>query len=198
MSEQPRPQVVAALDLTLLVPDGWWRVPLASRDQAAQSVQRLVDRQFRGLDDQPLLRREAERELLGAATRAADAGGQMMWLSHQLVAGLPLSASLVASAGPAAGPGGFESVQGQLTGTGQVDVARVPAGTVVRRRSRGSDRESDRLGAPDRPLLVDYWLQAPDGNCVVLAFSTPLEPLGEAMVELFDAVVASVRWQGHP
>lgn len=193
--EQPRTQRVPhPTDLTVVVPEDWWRIDLSSAEEATLAVDRLVQRQFRGIDDQPVLRRQARAELVEAARQAAGSGGLMMWVSHQLVAGYPLSASLVVSEMPTAGPDGIAGLAERLQDMGEVDTARAPAGPVLRRRTKGDAAASERLGAPEPSLLVDYWLEAPDRSVLLLAFSTPLAPFGDAMVELFDAVVTSVRF----
>lgn len=185
--------------LSIVLPEGWWRVPLEPLEARRTSVGTLVDRQFRGVDDQPLLKRETERELLDAAQEAAESGGLAMWISNQRVLGYPLSAALVVSETPIDGPDGEEGIAALAERLerrgGSVESTTVPAGRVVRHRRRGSAEQAARLGAPTTPLLVDYWLVAPAGlSYVLFAFSTPLDPLADAMTELFDAVVMTARF----
>jgi len=50
--------------LGLVVPDDWWRLPLTDDVVLRRAVDAAVDRQFRGIDNQPLLRREGAAALL--------------------------------------------------------------------------------------------------------------------------------------
>jgi hypothetical protein len=71
----------------------------------------------------------------------------------------------------------------------------IAAGPVLRRR-RTVRPGADDPGQELPRSVVDYWVPVPgDGGLLQLSFSTPMpEQLAEAMVELFDAVTASLRW----
>jgi hypothetical protein len=49
----------------------------------------------------------------------------------------------------------------------------------------------------DPPVTrVDYLLRMPGrSGLLTLAFATPVEPLADALVLLFDAIAKSLRWQ---
>jgi hypothetical protein len=52
-----------------------------------------------------------------------------------------------------------------------------------------------RLRSEAGVTLVDYFLPMPARTgMLALSFSTPVEPLAEALVMLFDAIAGSVRW----
>lgn len=187
--------------LLLVTPDGWWRIPLPDAAARRRSVTRLVERQFRGVDDQPLLRRSVAEELAGAAEAAAAGGGLEMYVATDVVAGVPLSASLVVTA--VAAPRGLATASTASLarriaedGAGEVAVVDLPCGPAVRHRRVGPWAETRALGAPDDSVAVDYLLPVPgDGGWVVLSFSTPLVPLAEPMADLFEALASTARWE---
>ncbi|MGP4044751.1 hypothetical protein [Streptomyces sp. 2A115] len=157
----------------------------------------LVKRQFAGVDDQPMLRRRSEKQLLGAAEAGADQGGVVLYLSFLEAAGIPLSASLLISRLHHR----FDSLDAvaALAGKGEVAPVRLPAaGRAARRRRTERTREARRLGTEFEDTIVEYFVPVPDRDEVLmLTFSTPLEPIADAMVELFDAVAGTLRWRSQ-
>jgi hypothetical protein len=51
-----------ATRLTLVAPDDWYRLPLTDDAALQRAVDEVVTRQFRGIDDQPVLRRRRRRQ----------------------------------------------------------------------------------------------------------------------------------------
>ncbi|MFF3873152.1 hypothetical protein [Streptomyces sp. NPDC001978] len=155
----------------------------------------LIRRQFAGVDDQPILRRMAEEQLLGTAEAGAGQGGVVLYLSFLEAAGIPLSASLLVSRLYEK----FDSLDAvaALAGSGEVGLVTLPAaGRAARLLRREQTKESRRLGSEFQDTIVEYFIPVPDHDEVLmLTFSTPLEPIAEAMVELFDAVAGTLRWQ---
>ncbi|MFJ7296955.1 hypothetical protein [Streptomyces collinus] len=179
----------------LITPEDWYRVPLLPADRREASVSALLKRQFGGVDDQPVLRRKAEEQLLGAAEAAVEQGGVVLYLSFLEAGGIPLSASLLISRL-------YERFDGldavaALAGSGEVTLETLPAvGRVARVLRRERTKQSRKLGSEFEDTVVEYFVPVPDRDEVLmLTFSTPLEPIAEAMVELFDAVAATLRWQ---
>ncbi|WP_151479647.1 hypothetical protein [Streptomyces albicerus] len=179
----------------LITPEDWYRIPLQPLEQRQASVSALIKRQFAGVDDQPVLRRRSEEQLLGAAEAGAEQGGVVLYLSFLEAAGIPLSASLLISRIHQR----FDSLDAvsALAGKGEVAPARLPAaGRAARRRRTERTREARRLGTEFEDTIVEYFVPVPDRDEVLmLTFSTPLEPIADAMVELFDAVAGTLRWQ---
>jgi hypothetical protein len=67
---------------------------------------------------------------------------------------------------------------------------------VARVLRRERTRQSRKLGSEFEDTVVEYFVPVPDRDEVLmLTFSTPLEPIADAMVELFDAVAGTLRWQ---
>jgi hypothetical protein len=193
---QQRPQ-----DVAIVLPDDWWVVPLWPEETRRRSVRRLVDRQFQGVDDQPVLRRDVARKLQSAADEAAAHAGRWMAVSLQRAGGVPVPASLVVSwldLGPGHGDGHLADLTAELTGQdNRVDVssATLSCGRVVRRVRSGNPADPDLTAEEVEPVLADYWLEFPSGDGIAqLTFSTPLAVLREPLIELFDAVVATARW----
>lgn len=182
--------------LTLLIPDDWYRLPLTDDEVLRRAVAAVVDRQFRGIDNQPLLRREATDALLRQGRSARDNGGVDLYLSHESVGGIPLAVSLVVSLVPLPpGEPSLHAVARELALPGAtVAVVDLPAGGAVRRQ-RVDAAGAGELGAPQQEsVLVDYALLGPAGTMLLLSFSSPIVAVADALAELFEAVAGTVRW----
>ncbi|MFD3313001.1 hypothetical protein [Streptomyces sp. NPDC058694] len=179
----------------LITPEDWFRIPLLPEEQREASVSALIKRQFAGVDDQPVLRRQAEEQLLGAAEAGVEQGGVVLYLSFLEAAGIPLSASLLISRIHQRFDG--LDVVSAIRDKGESALVRLPAaGRAARRRRSERTRESRRLGTEFADTIVEYFVPVPDRDEVLmLTFSTPLEPIADSMVELFDAVAGTLRWQ---
>jgi len=179
----------------LITPEDWFRIPLLPEERRAASVSALIKRQFAGVDDQPVLRRQAEEQLLGAAEAGVAQGGVVLYLSFLEAAGIPLSASLLISRVHQR----FDTLDAvsALRDKGEAALVQLPgAGRAARRRRSERTRESRRLGTEFADTIVEYFVAVPDRDEVLmLTFSTPLEPIADSMVELFDAVAGTLRWQ---
>lgn len=195
------------VDVRVVLPDHWWRIPLKSAQARERSVDRLVERQFAGIDDQPQLRTDTRKQLLKHAEDVADVDGHLLALSLLEIQGVPVPASLVLHwinmpAEPGAVPVGGElllDLQGELQPAAEpepgfrLDLARVAAGSVLRRVYEST---ADLEGTEPVPSLVaDYWVERPDGTGLVyLTFSSPVVALRQALLDLFDAVVSALYW----
>lgn len=187
----------------LVLPHDWWSVDL-DPVRTAGSVAALVERQWRGVDDAPHLKAQA-RELLHAQARdAREAGGLELYLSVGTLHGVPLSASLLVSAQPLADPSELADVverrRRQGADVGQVDL---PAGTGLRARwtQASAVPDSPELDPAQLPVTtcVDVLVPVPRAPLVLLlSFRTPMEPLAEPLVGLFDAVLTTLRWDDAP
>ncbi|MFJ4831423.1 hypothetical protein ACIP79_16085 [Streptomyces sp. NPDC088747] len=183
----------------MITPEDWYRIPLRPQEQLQASVGALIQRQFAGVDDQPILRRQAEERLLDAAQAGADQGGVVLYLSFLEADGIPLSASLLVSRIHER----FDSLDAvaALAGKGAVAPVSLPsAGRAARRRRAERSRESRKLGSEFNDTIVEYFVPVPgpeSEESLMLTFSTPMEPIADAMVELFDAIVGTLRWQSR-
>lgn len=205
----PDPKAAATVgDVGLVLPHDWWVIPLRPAASRRRSVERLVRRQFTGIDDQPLLRADTARVLLEQADRAASADAQLLALSLLEVAGVPVPASLVVHhLDVPSAPDGVDEhdllvdleerlrpEEGSPPAPGfALDRARVSSGPVLR---RVHEQRADLEGAEPHPSLVaDYWIERPDrSGAVLLAFATPMVALRAGMLELFDAIADALHW----
>jgi hypothetical protein len=182
--------------LTLVTPEDWYRLPLLEEERLRRGVAELVDRQFRGKDDRPTLRRELVDAVLEQAHRAREGGGVDMYLSHLPIDGVPLALSLVVSLVPfAADAIDLERLAPGLDDEGvQATVVDLPAGRALRRERVEARDASDLAVSQLDTLLVDYVLPGPGETALMLTFSSPLVVVADALAELFEAVAATVRW----
>jgi hypothetical protein len=179
----PRPD-----DYRLILPQGWFRIDLEPGTRE-KSVAVLVQRQFRGADNAPHLKKEARERLLATAQDAFRNGGVELYVSLQTVADFPLSAALVVTLTP---PHEQDlamvtpvRLAETLNGSGaQVSILDLPAGQAVRVRSE------------DPPVTsLDIHIPIPGSSAyLLLSFSTPLAPLADALVGMFDAIAGTLRW----
>jgi len=175
-------------DYRLILPESWFRIDLepGSREKA---VAALAERQFQGVDNAPHLKAEARRKLLATADDAFRSGGIELYVSLQTAAGFPLAAALVVTLTPPQEPDRALVTPSRLAETltrdgRQVTVIRLPAGQAVRVRTEDPPATS-----------LDIHIPVPgSGAYLLLSFSTPLAPLAGALVGMFDAIAATLRW----
>lgn len=193
----------APADYRLALPEGWFRIPLEPAARQA-SVEALVERQFKGLDDAPHLKRQAREELLARAVEAERNGGIELYISLQQAGPLTIPASLLVTLATPPRPGGVSVTElaNYLQENGpqerQVATGKLPAGAAVRVRERTVPAEDDPSGNFLPTTTLDYYVRIPESDAyLLLTFSTPLDPLADALVELFDAVAGSLAWVGR-
>lgn len=185
----------------LLLPADWWQVPLTDPVRRVASVEALVARQFRGVDDQPVLRRKLLEELRGMAEAAAAEEGRLLAVSTAVAAGVPMACVLTVGVSDSGGDRAVDPRRLARSFTEQgddaVDVVDLPAGHAVRRVRRQRPR-IDTGGAEVVSTVVDYHVPIPDraGSVLRLTFSSPLpSPVVEAAMDLWDAVVTTLTWE---
>ncbi|QDQ11492.1 hypothetical protein [Streptomyces spectabilis] len=183
-------------EYTILVPGGWFQIPLEPPRERDRGILALAERQFRGVDHAPLLKERLMRDLQKRARAACRVGGVELYLSVLTVGGVPLASSLLVSLVPEGWPG---------CGTAY-DLARRLAGSeVVELEGAGEAVREERTEAPDPERLmgstlatttVVYNVPVPASQAwLTLTFSTPMEALAPKMVELFDTVASTLHWQ---
>jgi hypothetical protein len=191
--------------LDVVVPGAWWRIPLRDAADRERSVKALVKRQLADTTASATLRHETEQSLLAAAADAASKQGVLWWISRDHAAGVPLSMSLLLSEIDQFRVRSFDHATEQLLGREGAATSRMRPGRVLRHvYHRNAGEAVDRIGGAARAdampvvsetLQVDYWLERPDSRLVLLAFASPLVRYESALLELFDTVVDSIRWQ---
>lgn len=174
--------------MRLVLPPGWIALPL----ERPEECQRVVDRIVASLplDDGSgaRMRRELRDDLSRQTEEARGAGASLLAIAGPRSA--PLSGSLVLTPlRPRAGdddPGWADDL------VGRQEVLQLEVGRVVRTVRPG---ETDFHGQELPSLRVDYLVQGPGPLRALLSFATPLVEHEEAMVQLFDAVVATASWE---
>ena len=186
----------------LVMPDGWWAIDL-DPERRARQIAALVEHQWRGIDDAPHLKAEARAELERRAGSAEEAGGLQLFLSVGALAGIPLSASLLISSVPLAAADELTELAHRAHEAGRaVSHRELPAGPALRIRWR-EDAAPGQVGGPpagEAPLpettCLDVHVPVPGApRVLLLQFRTSLEPLADALVEVFDAISTTLRWR---
>ena len=186
-------------DYLLVVPEGWFRIDLMPGDREP-AIARLVDLQFSGIDNAPHLKRQARDSLLRTAQNAYGNGGIEMYVSLQTAAGFPLAASLVVTLTPPHENDAVsvppERLAQSLAGNGaEVTVITFTGGPAVRVRRRTEPSSESRSGYRSLVTNLEIHTPVPDSSAyLILSFSTPLAPLADAMVGLFDTIAGTLRW----
>ncbi len=186
---------------SLLLPPGWWHIPLDER--RGQSVTALLDQRLASLprDRVTMLRRELDGELTRLVERAVANGAVEMYLNVDLMRGLPVAASCLVTVVPAGvvttlPTAELAALMGERPGdeVGVLEVAGAPAAR-VRRREPVTDTDGLSTGELAVTRLQVY-VPVPDTTeILLLSFSTPMDPIADAMVGLFDAIAGSLRWR---
>lgn len=190
----------------LITPLEWYRIPLASEDSRNRSVRALVDRTCPNRDEDAARRRELAELIGNLAWEAAAGDGLELYLSTQAVLGVPVPASLVTTveapdeSGQSlqAPPDILAASQQQRYPRAEVTIAELAAGTGVRVRRQDVPRDAHEMGLPHGRTVTQltYLVPVPEsGAQLVLAFSTPVTELADGLVEMFDAIARSLRWE---
>ncbi|MEU6120668.1 hypothetical protein [Streptomyces sp. NPDC047123] len=194
------PAAVPPRDYRLLLPDGWFRI-LLEPDERERAVAALVERQFHGIDDAPHLKDELRKDLRARAAKAYRSGGIELYLSLQQAGPFTVPASLLVTLAPLPHAeslplDALAQVLGAEGPVGQeVGVEELSSGPAVRIRKRAAQRRDDSVDRAYSSTTVEYHLPVPGTTAfLLLSFSTPLEPIADAMVGLFDAVADSLTW----
>lgn len=140
------------------------------------------------------------RDLQKTAKNAYHSGGIELYLSTLMVGPLPLSSSLLISL-PAPGMmpkmSSVHEMANALNGEGaDVEVVElIVAGNAVRERRTEAANPSTQIGNTLPTTTVKYYVPIPaTDEWLLMTFSTPLDPLADQMVGLFDAVANTLHW----
>jgi hypothetical protein len=181
-SDRPAPP----RDFVLLLPPGWIRIPIDGREGTRATALATAK-----VSDLPEPQRSAAREKLArmiktALREARQAGGVDVLMSLIETQGVPIAASCLVSYVDEGGvPVPLDLLAEDFSAEGGdarlVEVSGRPA---VRHRH------------VDPPVTrLDYVMTLPGKTgLLTFAYSTPVEPLADALVGLFDAMMESLRW----
>jgi len=186
-------------DFAVLLPPGWVRIKLDGSEPVVLAS--LVAAKVATVD--PAQREEARalltRTLGGALRDAKAAGGLDVLISVAESHGVPIAASCLVTYLDQDGTKvpldgllmDLAARGGQVTGT------EIAGGSAIRHQYEIVPPEGSLPEDPvaTRVTMVDFFLPLPGRpGLLVLSFSTPVEPLAEALVMLFDAIAESLRW----
>ncbi|MFE5035540.1 hypothetical protein [Streptomyces sp. NPDC056683] len=187
-------------DYRLAVPEGWERIVL-DPERWAHRIDKVVKRGLRRTKAGPQLEAALAERMREQAEAAHANGGVEMYVMNQLLGQVPVSAGLVVTLlrpapGTEAGDLGDVARSLAVRATAeQVTLVDLPAGPAVRhrylRRPAADDPDGNKLAVTH----LDVYLAVPNSDQrLLLSFSTPMEPLADALVGLFDAVARTLQW----
>jgi hypothetical protein len=195
-------------DFRFHLPADWVRISLD--DKAEQAVVRIVDRQLDKFSaaQRDGMRHALVRQLSSAVADARTAGGIDLIVGLGTSRGLPIGGSClvlpidIASSTVA---GLLDELQADGA---QTTMLTIGGGSAVRRRTRTVHRIEDAASRQEIedalapvPVVdgartqVDYFVPLPPGaQFLLFSFGTVIDPIADAMVDLFDAIMSTLRW----
>jgi hypothetical protein len=198
----------AATGYTLILPPGWYRIPLRHGTSAA--IREMLNAKFKHLprDTVAPYRLEIERRLKQQVAQARANGGVDMYFPVEISALGPLPASFVVSEIRLDPPEGAGDTDPSLVVAAlAADALEAPGSRIVDIDGASGVRTEELVGAePDAEFQyasrgVKYILPVPgaSGRWLLVMFATPgaADPAGklaDLLVELFDAIMGTFRW----
>jgi hypothetical protein len=192
--------------MSVVLPSSWKVIDLDPSTRE-RSIDRLVRQAIGTADQLALYRRWAIAAYRRMVADAADAGAFFAATYAEEVAGHPLAASLLMFLGTLPeGPGGGQITLDQMMidlgdpalGEETVDPPReveLSTGKAVRSRCRVEAEVPD-SGGEATVDVTRFFVPIPeDDRLLVMAFSTPILPVSDALADLFDRVAQAVRWR---
>jgi hypothetical protein len=173
-------------DFVLLLPPGWIRIPIDGREGARATALATAK-----VSDLPEPQRSAAREKLARMIKtglreARQGGGIDVLMSLAEAQGVPIAAScLVSYVDEGGAPVPLDLLAEDLsTDGGDARLVKIAGRSAVRYRH------------VDPPITrLDYMMTLPGKpGLLTFAYSTQVEPLADALVGLFDAMMESLRW----
>lgn len=198
---------VASTAPRFALPGTWGRINLASEATMRSSTRTVIERSVGRNDQLASLRADLKKRFHAAGELARANGAVDFHIALELAPGVPLPAWLAvflpiieAEDLDRLGPADFTEVLNLGLSVSQDGVAK--ATTTLESTHLHAVRQAFRrftAATEDEPALellqVDYWLAAAEPNRIVLlTFTTHLVEYESQMLELFDAVIATVRW----
>ncbi|MEI2809515.1 MAG: hypothetical protein V9F00_04760 [Nocardioides sp.] len=191
--------------LKFLLPGRWWRVPLSPPEAVRKSAAALAQEVFGRSDQLATLRAELREQVTTSASQAERAGAADFYFAREIVPGAPvpmvlgvyrpeLPPRLSQRAGSTAAADSLAAMLASLDEDAKVTCWTQADMSVARdvrllRPAQGDEQP---------PLLrADYWIVgSAQPQTYVMSFSAPMTwpGLGEALLDLTDAVVATVEW----
>jgi hypothetical protein len=196
-----------------VLPGSWARVDLSTEASSRRSIRKIAETATNRRDDLATVRADIRDRFQEAADLARDGGASDLYIAFELASGVPLPAWLtvfqpdIESAEIAAiGKADLNSVLDYAVKTTRDRVSEVRSeldeGAIhaVRQSWRRQTRvqegpEGAGVDETFEILEADYWLAAANPNRVaLLTFSTAYAEYEDEMLNLFDAVISTIRW----
>lgn len=184
-------------DFAVLLPPGWARIPLDGREGARAKALAADKTADLAEPQRSAARDKLARLIRGALRDAKSAGGIDVLLSLAERDGIPLAASCLISYLDRGQEVPLDALAAELSEAENESGGAVSPASTVSRTEVGGGPAVRRRSAADGITRLDYYLPVPGrpAGFLVLAFATPVEPLADALVTLFDAIAVSLRWQ---
>ena len=185
-------------DYRLAVPDGWERIVL-DPGRWPHRIDKLVNRSLRRTKATPQLKAALAERMRAQAEAAHANGGVEMYVVNQVLGQVPVSAGLVVTLlrpPPGTAAGELSDIGLSLGARGEeVTMTDLPAGPAVRHLYRRRPAPDDPDGNKLTVTHLDVYLAVPQAEQrLLLSFSTPVEPLADALVGLFDSIARTLQW----
>jgi hypothetical protein len=174
-------------DFTVLLPPGWVRLPLDGSETAQATAIAAAKAGEVPPRQRAEVRQQTMRMLRSVLTDARAAGGIDVLLCLAQRDGIPLAAScLVSYLEDERQRVPLDRLSAELAGQGgHVSAAEIARGPAVRHRHLAENM-----------TRLDYFLPVPGRpGLLTLSFATPVAPLADPLVMLFDAITESLRWR---
>lgn len=214
-AEQIESMSTAITGYRIILPDDWAQIPL--RHGTEEAIRHILNEAFSLVpaeapaDSVGPFKRELERRFRAAVAQAQESKALDLYLPVKSTSGVNLGASIVVSESVLPHRGNAADAHGaptdiavQLLSEDGVEDADLSSGQLD--GALAVRREHIVSAAPDKGVelasrRVEYIVSVPDDpdRWFVAAFSTvgggdPRDELAEALVEWFDAVMATLRW----
>lgn len=195
----------AEAGLSIVLPGAWLTLPMDDPATLERQIASVVKRRI-GRDDRlARLRRDAKEQLRTMAAEAAAAGAFRVALSLEILPGVPFPAAMVldycawppATAAAVTTPTDAADAEQRLR-LAFPDAEILPLGAgVTARRGMGSTLTVGAETVTD--VKIQYWVTTPDPQQLLhITVDAPMASDTELYIELFDAIVDSVRWSSAP
>jgi hypothetical protein len=186
------------------LPGRWGRIDLRSEKATRSSIRRVVEDATGRADSLAPLRAELRKRFEAVALEARDGNAVEVQIAREIAPGLPLAASLAVL---------LPDVDvSELDGLGLAALTDLLGATAPREDREGPLRHEVQFervravrqiqrrqpvleGEPMPIIQADYWVAAArPARLTLFSFTTPLIELETEMLELFDAVIGTIRW----
>ena len=149
-------------------------------------------RQFNATPASPALRHQMVESLNGVMANAVKVGGTLMAFHLLRPRGVPMPMTLTVFR--PVKPASMAAVIAANAGRDDAVTATHADGGAIVRRAGATSSRLDKDSEPVAQLQAEYWLDPQDGAGLYHAvFTTPLLEQSDALLEMFDAIVSTVR-----